>query len=166
MYLDANNLYGKSMSEPLPYNNLQFIMNYSLDDILNAADNNEIGYILEVDLSFPEHIHDKLREFPPCPENTDIKEEWLSDYQKNLMKQLNIKGSHCDKLVPHLYDHKNYVIHYRNLKFVKDLGVEITKVHNVISFEQKPWLETHISFNTDCRKQAKDDFEKKNTKKK
>ena len=65
--------YGKSMSEPLPYKDLQFNNNVSLDDILNTADDDETGYILGVDLSFPEHIHEKLREFPPCPENTEKK---------------------------------------------------------------------------------------------
>ena len=73
MYWDANNLYGKSMSEPLPYKDLQFNNNVSLNDILNTADDDETGYILEVDLSFPEHIHEKLREFPPCPENIEKK---------------------------------------------------------------------------------------------
>ena len=76
------------------------------------------------------------------------------------MKQQNLKPSKCCKLVPHLYEHKNYVIHYRNLKFVKNLGVEIGTVHNVISFKQAPWLAKYIGFNTECRKQAKDEFEK------
>ena len=44
------------------------------------------------------------------------------------------------------------------MKFVKELGVKI-KVIKVISFEQKPWLKSYIDVNTDCRKQAKDDFE-------
>jgi hypothetical protein len=55
--------------------------------------------------------------------------------------------------------HKNYVIHYRNLKFVKELGVEIGKVHSVISFEQKPWLKEYIDFNTEKRKGANNEFE-------
>ena len=83
----------------------------------------------------------------------------MSDYPKQLFKQLNKKNSKCDKLIPHLHDHNNYVLHYRNLKFVKELGVEI-KLNKVISFDQKPWLKSYIDFNTDCRKQAKDDFEK------
>jgi len=160
MYWDANNLYGWAMSEPLPYKDLKFDSDVTLDTILNTDDNNETGYILEVDLHFPEDIHDKLKEFPVCPENINVKQEWLSEFQEKLMKDLNVKTVDCNKLVPHLYDHKNYVIHYRNLKFVKNLGVEIGHVHNVISFKQKQWLETYISFNTECRKKAKDEFEK------
>jgi len=63
-------------------------------------------------------------------------------------------------LVPHLYEHKNYCLHYRNLKFIKSLGVEIGTVHNVVSFIQEPWMKPYIDFNTDKRKDAKNEFEK------
>ena len=62
--------------------------------------------------------------------------------------------------VPHLYEHKNYCLHYRNLKFIKSLGVEIGTVHNVVSFIQEPWMKPYIDFNTDKRKDAKMDLEK------
>ena len=62
--------------------------------------------------------------------------------------------------MPHLMEHKNYCIHYRNLKFVADLGVKIGAVHNIISFKQKQWLKEYIGFNTTKRKEAKNDFEK------
>ena len=57
-------------------------------------------------------------------------------------------------------DKKNYCIHYRNLKYVLGLGIEIEKVHNIISFDQKAWLKPYIDFNTDKRKEAKNEFEK------
>ena len=43
--------------------------------------------MLEVDLHIPEHLHDKLKEFPPCPEIMAPEEHMLSDYQQNIMKQ-------------------------------------------------------------------------------
>ena len=57
-------------------------------------------------------------------------------------------------------EHKKYCIHYRNLKYIVDLGVEVSEVHNVVSFNQSPWLEKYIKFNTDMRKKTKNDFEK------
>ena len=44
------------------------------------------------------------------------------------------------KLVPHLFDHKNYVRHYGNLKFLVELGVEVTAVHTTLIFKQFAWL--------------------------
>ena len=50
-------------------------------------------------------------------------------------------------------------MHYRNLKFIKDLGVEIGEVHKVLSFDQSPWLKPYIDFNTEKRQKAKNEFE-------
>ncbi len=60
----------------------------------------------------------------------------------------------------HLFEHNNYVIHYRLLKFVVELGVKLGVVHNIISFKQKRFLEPYIKGNTDLRKQAINEFEK------
>ena len=93
---------------------------------MKTSDKNKIGYVIKCDLHFPKHIHEKLKQYPPAPENITPKDEWLSAYQKELKKQLNIKGN-TTKLVPHLMDHNNYCIHYRNLKYLVNLGVEIKK---------------------------------------
>lgn len=160
MYWDANNLYGQAMSQPLPYKDIEF-SNVDIDTVLNTSDDNETGYILEVDLHIPDEIHDKLKEYPPCPEIMTPTEDMFSDYQKELMKKHNIKANkNTTKLVPHLMDKKNYCIHYRNLKYVVELGLKITIVHNIISFKQKTWLKEYIDFNTEKRKHAKNEFEK------
>ena len=38
--------------------------------------------------------------------------------------------------------------------------MEVVKIHNVISFKQSKWLEKYISFNTQKRNKALNDFEK------
>ena len=53
IYLDANNLYGWAMSQYLPYGNIRLNNNVKLRYILNTADDNETGYILESNLKFP-----------------------------------------------------------------------------------------------------------------
>jgi hypothetical protein len=69
MYWDANNLYGWAMSQHLPYKDLKFDNDVELETILNTSDDSDIGYFIECDLHFPKEIHDKLKEYPPCPEN-------------------------------------------------------------------------------------------------
>jgi hypothetical protein len=134
MYWDANNLYGWAMSQILPYRNIRFNTTVKIEEVLATPDDSDTGYIVVATLRYPEHLHEKFKEYPPCPENLSPKIECFSQYQKDLGKELNIiksddKYAGCDKLVPHLYEHKDYAIHYRNLKFIKDLGVEIVKCY-------------------------------------
>ena len=152
------------MVQYLPYNGLRFVKHVSLSEILQTADDARYGYIIECNLFFPPEIHDKLKEFVPAPETLTPNMDWLSDYQRANAERLEVvkngKYRGSNKLVPHLFEHKNYVIHYRNLKFLVELGVEVRAVHKVLTFEQKPWLKPYIDFNTDKRKEAKNEFDK------
>ena len=64
------------------------------------------------------------------------------------------------KLICDWSDKKNYLVHCRMLKFYVRHGMIVEKVHNVVSFIQSRWLEKCISFNTQKRNKAKNDFEK------
>ena len=57
-------------------------------------------------------------------------------------------------------DKKNYLIHYRLLKFYIRLGMEVVKVHTVISFKQSKWLQKYISFDTPKRNKVRNEFAK------
>ena len=57
----------------------------------------------------------------------------------------------CNNLVPHVKEHLNYCIHYRNLKVVEKIGVTLGKVHNVISFTQDKWMKPYIDSNNERR---------------
>ena len=50
LYVDANNLYSQSMSQPLPYYEIKFGENVELEDILNIEYDSDIGYFVEVNL--------------------------------------------------------------------------------------------------------------------
>ncbi len=104
-------------------------------------------------------MHELVKQFVPLPENVIPQTEWFSEYQRDLMESTN-SHSKCNKLVAHLFEHKNYVIHYRLLEFVVELGVKLGVVHNILSFKQKRFLEPYITGNTDLRKQSKNEFEK------
>ena len=67
LYIDANNLYGHSMSEPLPYDEIKFDNNIKLEDILNTPDDSDIGYFIELDLTYPNNLKEKTKNFPFAP---------------------------------------------------------------------------------------------------
>ena len=66
----------------------------------------------------------------------------------------------CDKLILDYEPKTKYAVHYRNLKLYMQLGMKVTKIHRVLSFEQKPWLAPYIKANTAMRTKATNDFEK------
>ena len=157
LYIDANNLYGWAMSESLPFDEIKFEKDICLNDILNAPDDSDIGYFIEVDLKYPDNIKQKTKNFPFAPENKKINPDSFNDYMKKI-KPDNYTAT--KKLICDRSDKKNYLIHYRMLKFYTRHGMIINKVHNIISFKQSKWLEKYINFNTQKRNMSKNDFEK------
>ena len=83
-----------------------------------------------------------------------------SPYSKNLLESLGMKPAKVSKLIPNLNNKTNYILHHVNLKQYLSLGLKLTKIHRILAFDQSPWLKPHIDFNTERRKQAKNDFEK------
>ena len=69
LYADANNLYGHSLSEPLPYGEIKFDKSVKLKYILKIPDDSDIGYFIEVDIKNPDDIKQKTKNFPFAPEN-------------------------------------------------------------------------------------------------
>ena len=47
------------MSQLLPYDEIKFDSDVRLEDILNTADDSDIGYFIEVDLNYPDNIREK-----------------------------------------------------------------------------------------------------------
>ena len=157
LYIDANNLYGHSMSEPLPQDEIKFDKNVKLEDILNTPDDSDIGYFVEADLIYTDNIKEKTKNFPFAPVNKKINPDNFKDYMKPIKPDTYIQTS---KFLCDWSDKKNYLIHYRMLKLYINHGMIVDKVHEIISFKQSKWLEKDINFNTQKRNQAVNDFEK------
>lgn len=163
---DANNLYGTSMSMKLPYKNFKWVdvEKFTPDFILSYDDESNIGYSLEVDLDYPRDLHHLHNDYPLAPELLEITSDILSDYTKAradyLFDTLGKRNILSTKLCPNLLDKKNYVVDIRNLKYYLSHGLKLSRVHKVIQYEQMAWLKPFIDFNTNKRKNAKDDFEK------
>ena len=132
-------------------------------DKINLAkykeDNNK-GFIAEVDFEYPEELHNLHNDYPLAAEKVKVTEDMLSDYCKQIAEKYEISIGLVYKLIPTLGKKEKYVLHYRNLQLYIDLGLKITKVHRALEFNQSPWLKQYIDFNTEKRKNAKNAFEK------
>ena len=69
LYIDANIIYGHSMSQPLPYDEIKFDKKVKLKDILDTPDDSDTGNFIQVDLTYPDIIKEKTKKFPFAPEN-------------------------------------------------------------------------------------------------
>ena len=143
-YLDANNLYGWAMSQPLPTGGFHWVgldeskgFKYIVDELAKCKDR---GYLLEVDVAYPKELHDYHNDLP------------------FMCGKMKING--VDKLVPNLYYKRKYVVHIKALKQAIDHGLVLEKIHRAIEFKQSTWMREHIYFNTRLRIAAKNDFEK------
>ena len=84
----------------------------------------------------------------------------LQKYCKNNADKYEIKVGDVKKLISNLGNKTNYVVHYRNLQLYLPLGVKLTKIHRVPKFKQSDWMKKYISFSTEKRMNAANNFEK------
>ena len=157
LYIDANNLYGHSMSEPLPHDEIKFDNTVKLEDILHTPDDSDIGYFIEADLIYPDKIKERTKNLPFAPVNKKINPDNFNEYMKEIRPDTYVQSSN---LICDWSDKKNYLIHFRMLNFYVSHGIIVHKVHEIISFKQSRWLERYINFNTHKRNHTVNDLEK------
>jgi hypothetical protein len=164
MYLDANNLYGLSMSKQLPHSCFKWVENISEQEVREHDPEGETGYILEVDLEYPKELHDEHNDYPLAPERKTVTTDQLSGLSREIQKLYSgredpIKDA-TEKLILDFTDKIRYVIHMDNLQYCLKKGLKLRKIHRAISFKQSHWLKSYIDFNTQKRKEATNDFDK------
>ena len=110
-YLDANNLYSWAMSKKLPVNGFKWINNNKTavsvikeDFIKNYDENNDKGYIFEVDVKYPKRLHNLHSDLPFLSERIEVNE--------------------CKNLVCNLFNKKKYVAHINTLKQALNHGLK------------------------------------------
>ena len=74
LYFDMNNLYGCAMRQYLPISNFEWVKNiHKIEQkLMNIKHNCSTGYVLEVDLEYPQELHDIHNDYPLAPEKINI----------------------------------------------------------------------------------------------
>ena len=125
------------MSQKLLVNNFEWItFQFNEDFIKNFNEESNEGCFPEVDVQYPEKLHDLHNDLPFLLER--------------------IKTEKVEKL---LHDKIEYAIHIRNLKEALSYGLVLKKLHRIIKFKQKASLKSCTDINTDLWKKTKNDFE-------
>ncbi|XP_073995692.1 uncharacterized protein [Rhodnius prolixus] len=139
-YQDCTNLYGKAMTMSLPYGGFQWAPPETFSLESTHDDDDDVGYILDVDLEYPSQLHKLHNDLPFLPETITINKH--------------------KKLVPHLGTRSNNVVHYVTLRQALEHGLKLVKINRVLKFNQSKWLSPYVEFNVELRNVARNDFEK------
>ena len=81
-YLDMNNLHGWAMSEYLPYGESKWLKIVDEFDVNSVSEKSPIGYFLQVDLEYPDQLHELQNYYPLAPEKLAVSSDVLSKYCK------------------------------------------------------------------------------------
>ena len=159
-YLDKNNLYGWAMSEYLPYGEFMWLENVDGFDVNSVNEKCDTGYFLEVDIEYPDELHELHNDYLLALEKLAVSSDMVSKHCKGIADEYKIKVGDVTKLIPNLGSKTKYVLHYKNLQLYLSLGMKLTKTHRLLGFKQSDRMNRYIDFNTEKRKNAANDFDK------
>ena len=142
------------MSEYLPYEEFIWLKNVDKFDVNSINEKSDTGYFLEVDLKYPDELHELLNDYPIAPEKLAVTNDILSKYCKEIADKYGIKVGDVKKLIPNLGNKTKYVLHYRNLQLYLFLEIKLIKIYRVLKLKQSNWMKKYIDFNIEKRKKC------------
>ena len=156
MYLNEKHLYRWEMSGYLPYGVFKWLKIVDTFDANSISEKIAIGYILEVDLEYPDELYELHDDYPLAPEK--LSASYVCS--KKIAEKYGIKVADVKELIASLGGKTNYVVYYRNLQLYLSLRMKLTKIHRILKFNQSHWMKTYIDFNIEKRKNTDNGFEK------
>ena len=110
------------MSQALPFGGFRWLNESEIlnSNILDVDDDSSKGYVLEVDVYYPQELHD-------CHSDLPFLVEKLIPPSKN---------AKTPKLIANVNDKKRYIVHYRTLKQAIQNGLMVMQTHRIIKFNQ------------------------------
>ena len=115
------------MSQPLPVRDFNWMTEDELQNWRQFSDQEGKVCILEVDLEYPQELHDFHNEYPLASERLIVNK--------------------VEKLIPKLRGTTKYVIHHENLKQYLSLGMKFENIHCGISFYDEAWMKSYSILN-------------------
>jgi hypothetical protein len=151
-YFDAVNLYGFGMCQKLPTGNFEWLDEENISKLENDLRENNCNInfgqsyskscILEVDLEYPQHLHDLHSSFPFCPQHL----------------KPPLAGKPNKKLLCTLENKTKYILTFENLQQCLAHGLVLKKIYRCLQYDHSDWLKVYIMTNTNFRAQATTPF--------
>ena len=182
-YIDATNLYGWAMSEPLPTGGMRWWSAEQVDE-LNGCDDlakqllsmdttGDRGYWVTVDIHIPPHLHELTQDYPLFPVGRTVSLEETSPHYQDMLRDIYAHDEyhrsggqvkrpilHHDhntrKLICDLNDKLGYSVLVRYLQLGLQMGVQVKNVTAVLEYRQERWMADYIAANTAWRNKSKD----------
>ena len=82
--------------------NFKWVKNVDSSDVKSISKNSLYGYILEVELEYPDELHNIHNDYVLATEKLEIYYDMLSNYCKKLAGKYSIKVGGVNRLVPNL----------------------------------------------------------------
>ena len=70
------------MSKYLPYGEFRWVKNVDGFDVMSISEKSDTGYLLEVNLEYPDESHELHNDYPLAPEKLAVSSDMLSAYCK------------------------------------------------------------------------------------
>ena len=151
-YLDKNNLYGWVISKYLPNGKFRWVKNVDGFDVMSIIEKSDTGYLLEVNVEYPDELHELHNDYPLAPEKLAVSNDMLSAYCKKIADKYDIKVGDVKKLIPNLGSKTKYVVHCIYLQLYLSFRRKLTKIHRVLQLKQSDWMKRYFDFNTHTQK--------------
>ena len=108
----------------------------------------DFTYFLEVDLCYPQHLHNAHADLPMAPEKITVAWEELSPLSKEQWsRNCKMRYRPQSKLIPNLRDKKRYVLHLEALKFYVKAGLVLKRIYRGVHFLQRSFLKGEQLYN-------------------
>lgn len=133
-YLDVNALYAYTMTQyKLPDSEYQFIEHGTpefekiCNTFMKIPIDGDYGYVVVCDVDYPSELHDYHNCLPFLTEKMQV--------------------GKVKKLIPNLFNKRNYVCHLAILQQAICHGLQLVKIHRILKFHQSFWVREYIE---DC----------------
>src|SRR5438552_117126 len=131
---------GNALGRLLPWSNFEWLTRLEISALnwQTIDTEGEFGYLLKVDLKYPNNIHDTTQDFPLAPESDKVTADMLTPYMSEnygkhaVSSECSLKHLSLRKLLMTCREKKEYAVRFKMLKFYLEMGMRVTKIHALI----------------------------------